>query len=205
MGAYKIRLDSPVTRGRHCLKTAGALIRLASVIAVFAVVAIGFTVYMLSRSTLGVSEADIKYMRQAYAEAELALQTGDFPVGAVVVMDGKVLATACNEVVRNADVRDHAEMLAIKRALHNLGVKTFREVKGDITLYTSYEPCAMCEGLIVQSRTPRVVVGKRKTFRQVGRKYFGHLLYRLAERGGLDEQVHDDLLKRWKGGVPTPP
>jgi tRNA(Arg) A34 adenosine deaminase TadA len=181
------------------------LFRLAAVVIVVAAVAIGFAIYLLSHSTLGVSEADIQHMRQAYAEAELALKTGDFPVGAVLVMDGKVLAKVCNEVVRNGDVRDHAEMLAIKRALHDLGVKTFREVRGDITLYTSYEPCAMCDGLIVQSRTPRVVVGRRKTVWRVGRSYLGHLVYRLRERGGLDEQVHDDLLKRWKANLPASP
>ncbi|MDE0635553.1 MAG: nucleoside deaminase [Candidatus Poribacteria bacterium] len=176
----------------------GVFISRASVSAVILTIVIGITTYTLSRSSLGVSKADAEFMRQAYIEAELALETGDFPVGSVLVIDGKVVGKGHNEVIRNGDVRDHAEMLAIKRALRDLGEEMFAGVQGNITLYTTYEPCEMCTGLIVWTRVPRVVVGKRKSFRRLGRYYYDHLIYRLTERSGIDEQKHDNLVKQWK-------
>ena len=186
-----------VNRINYIMKMCGIFISRAAP-AVFGVIVIVTITYVLSRSTLGVSEVDVQYMRQAYVEAELALETGDFPVGAILVINGKVISKGHNEVIHNGDVRDHAEMLAIKRALHDLGQEMFEEGQGNITLYTTYEPCAMCAGMIVQTRIPRVVVGKRKRLRLLGRYYYDHLVYRLTERSGIDEKKHDDLVKEWK-------
>ena len=184
-------------RINYIMKAGGVFISRASVSTVILTIVIGIIIYSLSRSSLGVSEADTEFMRQAYIEAELALETRDFPVGSLLVIDGRVVSKGHNEVVRNADVRDHAEMLTIKRALRDLGVEMFAGVQGNITLYTTYEPCAMCTGMIVWTRIPRVVVGKRKNLLRLGRYYYDHLIYRLNERSGIDEKEHDNLVKEW--------
>lgn len=98
-------------------------------------------------------------MRLALAEAELAIQGGDVPVGAVILSaDGTtVLATGHNEREATGDPTAHAEVLAIRRAAARLG----RWRLTDSTLVVTLEPCTMCAGAIVQSRVDRVVYGAR--------------------------------------------
>ena len=95
-------------------------------------------------------------------EAALAKESGDTPIGAVLVINGSVVAKDHNRVKLNKDERDHAEMLVIEEALQALNKANFRGMKNSVTLYTTYEPCAMCEGFIVWKKVPRVVVGQRK-------------------------------------------
>jgi tRNA(adenine34) deaminase len=95
-------------------------------------------------------------MRAALAEAELAIRTGDVPVGAVLLdADGSVLALARNEREKLHDPTAHAEVLAIRRGA---------EVRGDwrltdTTLVVTLEPCVLCAGAILSARIPRVVFG----------------------------------------------
>ena len=96
---------------------------------------------------------DAAWMGEAIAEAELALEHDDVPVGALVVRAGAVLAAAHNERERRQDPTAHAEVLALRAAAAALG--TWRVL--DATLYVTLEPCAMCAGAIVLARVPRVV------------------------------------------------
>ncbi len=112
-------------------------------------------------SALGVTRAQAKaarspvrpedegYMRLAIAEAA----KGDFPFGAVIVRDGKVVSTGRNLGVTNNDPTAHGEMVAIRRFVADNPAK---ELKG-ATLYTSGEPCPMCMGAIVWCGIGRVV------------------------------------------------
>lgn len=94
-------------------------------------------------------------MRQALSEANRAAVHGDVPVGAVVVHNGEVIATACNEREQRSDPTAHAEILALRSAAQHLD--TWR--LDDCTLYVTLEPCPMCAGAIVQARIPMVVYG----------------------------------------------
>ncbi|MGE3771246.1 MAG: nucleoside deaminase [Bdellovibrionales bacterium] len=85
--------------------------------------------------------------------AQSAAERGEVPVGAVVVKDGVVLATAQNRVERDRDPTAHAEMLAIREATQKLGNKFLN----GCDLYVSLEPCAMCAGAIAMARVQRVV------------------------------------------------
>lgn len=97
------------------------------------------------------------YMGEALAEAGLAAAAGEVPVGAVLVdaASGQVLARAHNRVEREADPTAHAEMLAIREAAVNLGLK--RLTGAD--LYVTLEPCPMCAAAISFARLRRVVFG----------------------------------------------
>jgi len=96
---------------------------------------------------------DEYFMRLALREAERALEHDDVPIGAVIVHDGEVLASARNERELRRDPTAHAEVLAMREASARLG--SWRLV--DTVLYVTLEPCAMCAGAIVLGRVPRVV------------------------------------------------
>ena len=95
------------------------------------------------------------YIREALAAARDAVQHGDVPVGAVIVRDGDIIATASNRTVRDQDPTAHAELLAIREAARR--VRSWR--LDDCTLYVTLEPCAMCAGAIVLARIRMLVFG----------------------------------------------
>lgn len=96
-------------------------------------------------------------MRRALALAEEAARSGEVPVGAVVVLDGGVVAEARNEVEGRGDPTAHAELLAIQRAAQAQG---HPRLAGAV-LYTTLEPCAMCAGAILLARIRRLVFAAR--------------------------------------------
>jgi tRNA(adenine34) deaminase len=105
--------------------------------------------------TMRLLHEDEAFMRAALHEAERAEGHDDVPIGAVVVHDGRVVATGRNERELRQDPTAHAEVLALRAAAAALG--SWRVL--DATLYVTLEPCAMCAGAIVLARVPRVVYG----------------------------------------------
>jgi tRNA(adenine34) deaminase len=95
------------------------------------------------------------FMRLALREAERALEHDDVPIGAVVIRDGEVLASAHNERELRQDPTAHAEVLALREAAR--AEQSWRVL--DAVLYVTLEPCAMCAGALVLARVPRVVYG----------------------------------------------
>ncbi len=100
-------------------------------------------------------ETDEQFMRLALAQARLARDVGEVPVGAVVVHDGEILSAAHNRSIAGQDPSAHAEMLAIRQAAVRVG--NYR-LPGT-TLYVTLEPCLMCAGAILQARIDRLVFG----------------------------------------------
>jgi tRNA(adenine34) deaminase len=101
------------------------------------------------------AELDQQYMRMAIEQAQLAAQSGEVPVGAVLVKDGQVISKAFNKPISNHDPSAHAEMLALREAA--LAEENYR-IPGS-TLYVTLEPCAMCSGAMLHARIDRVVYG----------------------------------------------
>ncbi len=95
------------------------------------------------------------YMRLALAQAELAREMDEVPVGAVIVQRDTVIAQAHNRRERDKNALAHAEMLAIDEAAHKLGGWRLPEC----TLYVTLEPCVMCAGAILHARIETVVFG----------------------------------------------
>jgi tRNA(adenine34) deaminase len=98
---------------------------------------------------------DEKYMKLALKEAHKAAAIDEVPVGAVIVLNDKVIARGFNKREINNDPLGHAEMIAIRKASKKLN--NWRLV--DCELYVTVEPCAMCAGAIMWSRLKRVVYG----------------------------------------------
>jgi tRNA(Arg) A34 adenosine deaminase TadA len=98
---------------------------------------------------------DADFMRLALAEARAAAEQGEVPVGAVVALGERILASAGNRTITSCDPAAHAEVLALRAAAKALGN---HRILG-ATLYVTVEPCAMCAGAVIQARILRVVYG----------------------------------------------
>jgi tRNA(adenine34) deaminase len=94
-------------------------------------------------------------MQAALLLAREGASRGEMPVGAVVRQADRTIGSAHNETVTRRDPTAHAELLAVQRALHDLGTDRLTEA----TLYVTLEPCAQCAGAIVLAKVGRVVFG----------------------------------------------
>lgn len=99
--------------------------------------------------------SDDHFMKEALKEAYKAESTGDIPVGAVVVSQGRIIARAHNQTELLTDVTAHAEILAITSASSFLQSKYLT----DCTLYVTLEPCVMCAGALKWAQLDKVVYG----------------------------------------------
>jgi len=100
---------------------------------------------------------DEYFMKKALQEAQVAFGKGEIPVGAVVVIDNRVIARTHNLTEMLNDVTAHAEMQAITSSANFLGGKYLK----DCTLYVTLEPCQMCAGALYWSQISKIVFGAR--------------------------------------------
>lgn len=100
---------------------------------------------------------DTYFMKRALIEAEAAYEKGEIPIGAVVVINNKIIARGHNLTETLNDVTAHAEMQAITAAANYLGGKYLI----DCTLYVTIEPCQMCAGALFWSQISKIVYGAR--------------------------------------------
>jgi len=103
------------------------------------------------------NDTDGFFMKEALAQAREARAHGEVPVGAVLVMDGKVIAKAHNKKECAHDPTGHAELIALKSGAQMLGSWRLNNA----TLYVTKEPCVMCAGAMVNARLGRLVYGCR--------------------------------------------
>ena len=96
---------------------------------------------------------DEHFMRQAMQEARKAFEDGEVPIGAVVVLNNRIIGRGYNHVERLNDCTAHAEMIALTAAFNTLGSKYLMEA----TLYVTVEPCLMCAGALYWSKIGRIV------------------------------------------------
>lgn len=103
------------------------------------------------------TEADHRFMAEAYREAELGYRQGGVPVGAVMVNDGTIVARGRNKRVQEDDPVMHGETDCLRAA----GIRTDYS---NIDLYTTLSPCMMCTGAILNFGIRRVVIGEQENF-----------------------------------------
>ena len=94
-----------------------------------------------------------KYMNIAIKQAQKAAKSGEIPVGAVIVKNGKIISKAYNKKELKKDCTKHAEIIAIQKASKKL--KNWRLI--DCEMYITMEPCMMCAGAIEQSRISKII------------------------------------------------
>jgi tRNA(adenine34) deaminase len=94
-------------------------------------------------------------MKQALAQAQIAFEEDEVPVGAVVVINNKIISRGYNQVEKLNDPTAHAEIIAVTSAFNFLGSKYLP----DATIYITVEPCVMCAGALYWSKIGKVVYG----------------------------------------------
>jgi tRNA(adenine34) deaminase len=132
------------------------------------------------------------FMKKALLEAEIAFEKGEIPVGAVIVIDNRIIARGHNLTELLNDVTAHAEMQAITAAANFLGGKYLH----NCTMYVTLEPCQMCAGALYWSQISQIIFGTRDEERGCL-----HLKTKLHPKtkieGGIMAKEASDLLKRF--------
>ncbi len=98
---------------------------------------------------------DFEYMQLALEQARAAALLGEVPIGALIVLDGSILSSACNRTIGDCDPTAHAEIVAIRGAARKIGNHRLLGA----SLYVTVEPCAMCAGALLQARIARLIYG----------------------------------------------
>jgi tRNA(adenine34) deaminase len=136
------------------------------------------------------------FMEAALDQARLALAAGEVPVGAVLVMDGQIVARGFNQPITSCDPTAHAEMLVLREAARIVG--NYRLTDADV--YVTLEPCLMCVGALVHARVREVIFGATEpktgalvsTVRSLDTPGLNH---RFAVTGGVLETAARDLIQ----------
>jgi len=135
---------------------------------------------------------DAYFMKRALQEAATAFEKGEVPIGAIIVVQDRIIARGHNLTEQLNDVTAHAEMQAITAAANFLGGKYLH----NCTLYVTLEPCQMCAGAIFWSQIPKIVFGAydpQRGFSALG----GQLHPKTTISGGVLEAECAELLKRF--------
>jgi tRNA(adenine34) deaminase len=98
---------------------------------------------------------DFECMHLAIAQAQAAALRGEVPVGALVVLENRILAAAGNRTITDCDPTAHAEIVALREAAQKTGNHRLLGA----SIYVTVEPCAMCAGALVQARIARLIYG----------------------------------------------
>jgi tRNA(adenine34) deaminase len=146
----------------------------------------------------GSRSPDEAFMQEALVEARRALAAGEVPIGAVVVVEGVVVARAHNAPVALSDPTAHAEILALREA----GRKAGNYRLPGATLYVTVEPCPMCCGALLQARIARLVYGARDPKAGAVESLFellgdARLNHRVAAQGGVLAEASAALLSEF--------
>lgn len=135
---------------------------------------------------------DEYFMRKALQEAEIAFDKGEVPVGAVIVLKGRIIARAHNLTERLNDVTAHAEMQAYTSAADFLGGKYLK----DCILYVTLEPCQMCAGASYWTQIGKIVYGASEP--KLGFSILQTKLHpKTKVKGGVLEEECSKLLKKF--------
>lgn len=133
------------------------------------------------------------FMKIALQEAQKAFDKNEVPIGAIVVLDNKIIARAHNQVELLNDSTAHAEILALTTAFNGLGTKYLPEA----TLYVTVEPCLMCSGALYWSKIGAIVFGAYDE-KNSYRKYTGSnnpFHPKTIITGGINAEACADLMK----------
>ena len=144
------------------------------------------------------SAEDEQFMQAALAEAKVAGQADEVPVGAVVVRNGEIIGRGLNRPVQDCDPTAHAEIVAIRAAAAS--EKNYR--LNDTTLYVTLEPCPMCVGAMLHARIGRLVFGAYDPKAGAAGSVLDlsddrRLNHRLEVNGGLLEDKCSELLQKF--------
>jgi tRNA(adenine34) deaminase len=169
--------------------------------AVISVISITVSITALSvfrRKKLAMRNDDEHFMRLALEQAEKAYKREEVPVGAILIIENEVIASAYNVKESTSDPTAHAELIAIREG----AMKMHSRYLTDAVLYATKEPCTMCAGAMVNARLGRLVYGcSDKRFGAINSRYQivsdPSLNHQVTVLAGVLEQDCADILKRF--------
>jgi tRNA(adenine34) deaminase len=146
----------------------------------------------------GILKDDVYFMQLALEQARKAYSLGEVPIGAVLVIDGKVVAQAYNQVETFKDATAHAELLCLQMASRVIG--NWRLIGS--TLYSTLEPCSMCAGAAILSRIDTVVWGAPDLRHGANGSWIDllgkeHAIHTLQVRRGVLEKECSEVIKQF--------
>jgi tRNA(adenine34) deaminase len=148
---------------------------------------------------MDMDQATMEYwMREALDEARKAGNEGEVPIGALVLLNGKIMGRGHNSPIGQCDPSAHAEIVALRQAAHNAG--NYR-LPGSVLIVT-IEPCVMCVGAMIQARVDELIYGARdpkagavhSVFRIADTENLNH---RIQATGGILEEECGALIKEF--------
>jgi tRNA(adenine34) deaminase len=152
---------------------------------------------MPRRSDSETQPAAVVFMRAALKEARRAAEKGEVPVGAIVVLGGRIIARGHNRPIGTIDPTAHAEIVALRRAARKLG--NYRLMECD--LYVTVEPCAMCLGAALNARIRNLIYGAADPKAGAVRSLFVLPIektnHRMAVDGGMLAEESSALLREF--------
>ncbi len=124
--------------------------------------------------------SDEFWMGFALDEARQAVSADEVPIGAIIMLNDKIIGRGYNQPIRLCDPTAHAEIIALREAARH--IENYRLTKA--TIYVTIEPCAMCAGAIVNARIKRLVYGAAEP-----RQGAIHSIFQIATNSSLNHQV----------------
>ncbi len=131
------------------------------------------------------------------ALGDSALQTGDVPVAAMLLYQGRVIGTGYNTVARNRMAGEHAEINAISQAMQQIGMAGWGKLnKEELTMLTTLEPCAMCRGALIEYHILHTAVVQPKSLRHWWRRWRSGWTYEWQKQQTTNDSIQEQLFRK---------
>jgi len=132
--------------------------------------------------------------------AKEALKTRDVPVSALLLYEDKIIGRGYNTVLRDSNAGGHAEINALSDAIRHMGVEHFDQLNRDsLLLITTFEPCMMCRGAIIENRIKHVEFIQQKELSHWIKNTFKSLRYELIKKKSSESSLQDSLFRLHPG------
>lgn len=128
--------------------------------------------------------------------AHKSLKTNDVPVGAIILYNDSIIGTGYNTVLKDTVAFGHAEINAITGCLKKIGIEQFNKLdRNKLSLYTTLEPCEMCQGALIEYRIKRVYFMKEKSFNYWHKEHKWEYVYQYNKSQIEGKEIQDSLLE----------
>lgn len=137
-------------------------------------------------------------MKRALAQAKIAFDLGEVPIGAVLVLDDQIISEAYNQVETSHDASAHAEMICLRKASAHLSQWRL----SNAILYSTIEPCGMCAAALYSFRVAKIIWGAKEPRMGAAGSLFNffsleHPIHRVQSEGGLLEDECSDIIREF--------
>ena len=142
----------------------------------------------------GFKDLDEHNMKELFSLAEESLQSGDVPVGSLVLYEGEIIGKGYNTVFRDGNICGHAEINALNNAIQKCGIREFLELDREkLEVLSTFEPCEMCKGALNHYRINNLTFTRSKSYSIWIRNHWASFKYELTKRNSPGSIMQDSL------------